>query len=223
MKNMILTALFGTAVIINAACTGTEPAANTTAANSTAKTNTAAPANAVAAPTNTAAPANTTTGANTAKADNDEVPALVTAVFPDAQSVTTQHKDLTEEQIKEIKEEMKVTAVEAEHHSYLAFKTEGGTRKQTGAATVVNASGKDFVVIYENKAGEPVIKEVRSDGVPAAFLTQFAGKSHDNDKLELGADLKANGAEDKLAKAATDAIRVDAMIMALLYGTGHKH
>ena len=66
------------------------------------------------------------------------------------------------------------------------------------------------------------MKEVRGEGVPAAFLAQFAGKNHD-DKFQIGGDLKANGVEEKLAKAIAEAVRVDAMTMQTLYGAPDKH
>ena len=58
--------------------------------------------------------------------------------------------------------------------------------------------------------------------MPAGFLSQFAGKGHDDDLL-LGADIKANGAKDDLAKAITDAIRIDVLSMQALYGKAHTH
>jgi len=109
----------------------------------------------------------------------------------------------------------------------LAFSTTGGTRKQLGAATVIKADGEDFVIVYENKDGSPVIKELRDGGgggtMPSPlFLKQFVGKGHDNDLL-LGADIKANGANEAQAKAITEAVRVDVLTMQALYGAAHKH
>ena len=79
-----------------------------------------------------------------------------------------------------------------------------------------------MVIVYDNKDGSPVIKEIRTDGVPAPFLAQFAGKGHDNDLL-LGADIKASGANEAQAKAITEAVRVDVLTMQALYGAAHKH
>ena len=79
-----------------------------------------------------------------------------------------------------------------------------------------------MVIVYDSKDGSPVIKEVRAEGVPAAFLAQFAGKGHDDDLL-LGADIKANGANEAQAKAITEAIRVDVLTMQALYGAAHTH
>ncbi len=181
--------------------------------------------------TNTA-PANqtktATNGTNTAAANNavapkkdEDTPASVKAAFPDA-SFTKQHKDIPKEQIALIEKETNAKVPDTDHHSYLAFSAAGGARKQIGAATVVEAGGKEFVIIYDNKEGRPFVKEVRGEGVPAAFLAQFAGKNHD-DKFQIGGDLKANGVEEKLAKAIAEAVRVDAMTMQTLYGAPDKH
>ena len=67
-----------------------------------------------------------------------------------------------------------------------------------------------------------MIKEVRGDGVSSDFLKQFAGKGHD-DKFQIGADLKANGADEKQAKAIAEAIHIDAITMQTLYGAAHAH
>ncbi len=152
----------------------------------------------------------------------DETPSQVKAAFPDAQSFTTQHKDVAADKIAEIEKTTGGKVPEKDHHSYLAFSTVGGKRTQIGAATVIKAGGKDIVVIYENKNGSPAIKEVRADGVAKEFLAQFAGKGHD-DKLQIGADLKANGADEAAAKAIADAVRVDQATMQSLYGSAHDH
>jgi len=166
--------------------------------------------------------ANTTTNntANTTKAD--DTPAAVKAVFPDAQSFTTQHNDIPADKIASVEKDTSSTVPDKDHHSYLAFSTTGGTRKQIGAATVVKVEGRDVIVIYDNKDGSPVIKEIRADGVPAPFLAQFAGKGHD-DKFQVGADVKANGVEEGLAKAIAQAVRIDSMTMQTLYGAAHSH
>jgi len=169
--------------------------------------------------TNTASNAATT---NTAPKTDNDAPASVKAVFPDAQSFTTQHKDVSDAQIASIEKDTDSKVPDKDHHSYLAFSTAGGARKQVGAATVVKVGDKDVIVVYDNKDGSPVIKEVRADSVPAPFLAQFAGKGHDNDLL-LGADIKASGANEAQAKAITEAVRVDVLTMQALYGSAHKH
>ena len=177
--------------------------------------------NTVATNTTSNTISNAATTHSAPKSDND-APASVKAVFPDAQSFTTQHKDVSDEQIASIEKDTGSKVPDKDHHSYLAFSTAGGTRKQIGAATIVKVSGKDVVVVYDNKDGSPIIKEVRADGVPAPFLAQFAGKGHDNDLL-LGADIKASGANEAQAKAITEAVRVDVLTMQALYGSAHKH
>ena len=170
--------------------------------------------------TNTA----TKTAENTATAPKkeEEAPAAIKAVFPDAESITKQHKDIPKEAIADIEKDAGAKAPDTDHHSYLAFKTEGGTRKQIGAATLVKADGKDAVIIYDSKDGSPFIKEVKIDGVAADFLKQFSGKGHDS-KMQIGQDLKANGVDEKTAKAIAEAVRVDAMTMQALYGKAHSH
>lgn len=179
--------------------------------------------------TNTTANVNKTTNGNAAVVVNsgetksaDDAPASIKAAFPDAQSFTKQHKDIPKDAIADIEKDTGAKVPDTDHHSYLAFSTTGGARKQIGAATVVTAGGKDLVVVYDNKDGNPAIKEVRGDGVSADFLKQFAGKGHD-DKFQIGADLKANGADEKQAKAIAEAIRIDAITMQNLYGKAHAH
>jgi len=177
--------------------------------------------NAVATNTATNAASNAATTNAAPKSDND-APASVKAVFPDAQSFTTQHKDIPADKIASIEKDTDSKVPDKDHHSYLAFSTAGGARKQVGAATIVKIEGRDVIVVYDNKDGSPIIKEVRADGVPAPFLAQFAGKGHDNDLL-LGADIKASGANEAQAKAITEAVRVDVLTMQALYGSAHKH
>ncbi len=203
MKQILILSAIAVSLSIASACSSSPETATT---NRTANTTTA----------NTA----TTNAANTTKAD--DTPAAVKAVFPDAQSFTTQHKDVPADKIASIEKDTSSKVPDKDHHSYLAFSTAGGARKQIGAATVVKADGKDVIIVYDNKDGSPVIKEVRADGVPAPFLAQFAGKGHDNDLL-LGADIKASGANEAQAKAITEAVRVDVLTMQALYGAAHKH
>ena len=206
-KKTILTSLILTVVLgLAAACSSSaDTATSTTGANKSA--------------TN----ANAATAAHTgaAKAD-EETPATVKAVFPGAQSFTKQHKDVPKDAIETIEKDTGAKVPDTDHHSYLAFSTTGGARKQIGAATVVKADGKDVVIVYDSKDGSPVIKEVRAENVPAPFLTQFAGKGHD-DKFEFGAKIKANGADEATAKAIVSAIAVDVLTMQALYGAAHSH
>ena len=160
---------------------------------------------------------------NTAPAKpDDETPSQVKAAFPDAQSFATQHKDIPQNSIAEIEKDSGGKVPDTDHHSYLAFSTAGGTRKQIGAATVVKAEGKDLVIVYENKSGSPYIKEIRAEGVPATVLSQFVGKGHD-DKFVFGSEIKANGLDESAAKAITTAVKIDVLTMQALYGAAHTH
>ncbi|MEO7658415.1 MAG: hypothetical protein ABIV48_02265 [Pyrinomonadaceae bacterium] len=203
MKTIILTSLISTGLFVSACSSSSTTNVNSTAAGNKATTN-SAPANAP----------------ETAKAD--DVPASVKAAIPSAQTFTTQHKDLSDAQITSIEKDTSSKVTEKDHHSYLAFSTASGPRTQVGAATVVKAAGKEFVIVYDNKDGSPVIKEVKAEGFPAGFLSQFAGKGHDNDLL-LGVDIKANGAKEDEAKSVTEAIRIDVLTMQALYGSAHSH
>lgn len=144
------------------------------------------------------------------------------AVFPDAQSITKDHKDLTPAQIAEIEKETSSKLPDTDHHAYLAFSTSGGARKQIGAASELSVGGKHVVVVYESRNGLPYIKEVRADNLAQPFLDQFKGKGHD-DKYQIGQDLKAQGVDDATAKAIASAIHVDIMTMETLYGAAHTH
>ena len=215
MKSLKFLAIIGFSAFVGlaAACSG-ETTTTTTSNTSTVN----APAKNTAVVTNSDA-ANTTT---TAEKPGEETPAAVKAAFPDGSSFTKQHKDMTPAQIAAIQKETGAKVPDTDHHSFLAFSTAGGARKQIGAATVVEANGKNVVIVYDNKEGRPFVKEIRADGIAAAFLSQFAGKNHD-DKFLVGTDLKANGVDDATAKAIAEAVRVDAMTMQTLYGAADKH
>ena len=204
MKILIFVTVI-TASLLSLACSGgsTNTSPNTATANK-------APANSTAA--NNAAP----------PAKADEVPASVKAALPGAQTFTAMHKELTDAQIASIEKDKGGKVTEKDHHSYPGFSTVNGTKTQLGSVTIVKAAGKEILVVYENKEGSPSIKEIKAEGVPAGFLSQFAGKGHDDDLL-LGADIKANGAKDDVAKAITDAVRIDVLSMQALYGKAHTH
>lgn len=211
MKKILILGVLAAASSFAAACASNQPATNAG--------NTAAPN----AATINAASSNQAAGANhSGTSATDETPATVKAAFPGAQSFTVQHKDVSEKAVADIEKDAGGKVPERDHHSYLAFTSAGGTRKQIGAATVVKAAGRDVVIVYENKKGLPYIKEVRTEGVPTQFLAQFAGKGHD-DSILVGADLKTNGADEATAKAIADAVRVDAITMQTLYGAAHTH
>ena len=198
MKKLVILVLVSSLAALAAACSTTETA------NKTAPANTA-PAN--AAPKTAA---------------KDDVPPSVHAVFPDAQSITKDHKDLTPAQIASIEKETSSKLPDTDHHAYLAFSTSGGGRKQIGAASELNVGAKHVVVVYESRSGLPYIKEVRGEGLAQPFLDQFKGKGHD-DKFQIGQDVKAQGVDDATAKAVAAAIHVDIMTMETLYGAPHTH
>ena len=166
----------------------------------------------------------TASAAKDGNAKADDIPAAVRAAFPNAQSITKRHKDLTAAQVAHVEKQSGVKLADKDHHSYLAFASEGGGRKQLGAATLVTAHGHEVVVVYVSENGSPMIKEVHgeSGGIPHAFLDQFKGKGHDN-KLRLGQDIKAQGVDEATARALTDAIRLDVVTMQTLYGAAHSH
>lgn len=207
MKKLTFLAIIGLAAIVGFAGACSSTSDNTTKTNQ--------------APTSTGVTSNTNT-ANTAAKKEEDVPASIKAVFPDAQSFTKSHKDIPKDAIADIEKDTGAKVPDTDHHSYLAFSMTGGTRKQIGAATIVKAGGKELVVVYDSKDGSPIIKEVRGDGISAEFLKQFAGKGHD-DKFTFGNTIKANGVDETTAKAITSAIAVDMMTMQALYGTAHTH
>lgn len=213
IMNKITTALpgliIGSLAAFGAACSSTEPATNR-ATTSNANTTTTA---------NTAPPSATTSS----HATNDDTPAAVRAALPEAQTFTTQHKDIPAATISSIEKETGAKIVDADHHSYLAFSTAGGARRQVGAATVVTVDNQEMVIIYDSKNGSPVIREVRGGNVAPAFLTQFKGKGHD-DALTFGRDITAaGGVNQATAKAVTAAIKQDVLAMQALYGAAHSH
>ncbi len=191
------------------------------AAACSSASNTTTTTNANRATTNTA---NTTVAGNTTTAPKkeDEAPASVKAAFPEGTTFTMLHKEMPPAQVTEIEKAAGAKLPGTDHHNFAAFSAAGGARKQIGAATVVKADGKDVVIVYENKNGSPAIKEVRSEGVPAPFLAQFAVKGHD-DKFAVGGDIKTNGADDATAKAIAQAVRIDSTTMQMLYGAAHSH
>lgn len=168
------------------------------------------------------APANPTAANRAAPAKADDIPASVKAALPAAQTFSALHKELTDAQIASIEKDTGGKLSEKDHHSYPGFSTVDGAKTQIGSVSIVKAAGKEIIVVYENKEGSPSIKEIKVEGVPAGFLSQFAGKGHDN-ALLLGADIKANGAKDDMAKAITDAVRIDLLTMQTLYGKSHAH
>lgn len=204
MNKIIATALLGSLTLFGAACSSNEPAANR-----------APTSNANTATTNTTTPVTTTP-------TTDDTPAAVRAALPEAQSFTTQHKDIPAATVSSIEKETGTTIADIDHHSYLAFSTAGGARRQVGAATIINADGQEFVIIYDSKNGSPVIRGVRGGSLAPDFRDQFKGKGHD-DALTLGKDIKAIGTPQATAKSITTQIKSDVMAMQALYGAAHSH
>ena len=153
---------------------------------------------------------------------DEETPSAIKSAFNENVTFTKQHKDISGEQAAAIEKGAGAKPNDTDFHSYLASTTENGTRKQVGVATMTEADGKEIVIVYDNKEGQPIIKEVRADGVAKDFLAQFAGKGHDS-KLKLGEDVKPNGVDEKTAKAMADAVRVDVWTIQTLYGSSHSH
>lgn len=213
MNRITLMTITGAAAVLSAFAVGcsTGSVANNTGQGATRPAANANAGNANPAPANSAH-----------SQPGDETPAQVKSALPEAQSFTTQHKDVPQIAIADIEKDTGGKVPDKDHHSYLAFSSAGGTRKQIGAATVVKADGKELVIVYENKDGSPYIKEVKTDGVPAPFLAQFAGKGHD-DKFAFGTEIKANGLDEAAAKSITTAIKVDVLTMQALYGKAHTH
>ncbi len=209
MKKFTFLAIIGLAAIVGlagACSSGSTPSTTTNTTNNQATTNTAQPTNA----------------ATSAKTD-DETPAAVKAVFTDAQSFTTQHKDVPADKIASIEKDSGGKVPDKDHHSYLAFATKDGKRTQIGAATVLKVDGKEVIIIYESKNGMPTIKEVRADGVAKEFLAQFAGKNHDT-RIKFGEDIKLVGdVSEAIAKSITQSVRIDVLTMEALYGAAHSH
>lgn len=205
MKKLILIALVAWLAALGTACSTDKEAAS-------GNTSTAS------------APATASPAASTADSKSDDIPAAVRAALPNVQSITKQHKDLTAAQIASVEKQSGLKLGDKDHHSYLAFANEGGARKQIGAATLVKANGHEVVIVYTSEKGSPIVKEVHgeSGGVSHAFLDQFKGKGHD-DKLRLGQDIKAQGWDEAMARALTDAIRLDVVTMQTLYGAAHSH
>lgn len=196
-------------------------AAFSTACSSGGNTNVPTTTNTTNGSTTTATPL--ADAAHTAK---DDIPASVRAALPDAQTFSKQHKDLSAPTIAEMEKATGAPVTDRDHHAYLAFSTQGGARRQVGAATIVKAGGGEFVIVYDSREGMPVIREVRTDtgsNLPRAFLDQFKGKDHDA-AITLGNDIKAaGGIEEATARQVTSAIKADVLAMQSLYGAAHAH
>ena len=211
MNKLFALILVGTLAGLSAACAS---GSNTTAPTTTTNT------------TNSTVSTTSTPATNAAHSGNDDIPASVRAALPDAQSFSMQHKDIPAGTISEMERATGTPVTDRDHHSYLAFSTQGGARRQVGAATVVNAGGGELVIVYDSRNGMPVIREVRasnSSNLPAALLDQFRGKDHDA-PITFGNDIRAaGGVEEATARQVTSAIKADVLAMQALYGAAHTH
>ena len=158
----------------------------------------------------------------------DETPAAVKAAFPDAQTISKQHKDLTAGQIASIEKESGSKLGDTDFHSYVAYGMQNGKRAQLGAATVVDVTGAgepmQLVVVYTNDIEIKKVTPVKGSGDVAtpAFLDQFVGKDHDQ-KFHVGEDIKYSGSNKAAADAVTHALKRDILAMQTLYGKAHSH
>lgn len=162
------------------------------------------------------------------EAAGDETPAAIKAAFPDAQSISELHKDLTPKQITTIEKESGVKLGDTDFHNYVAFGMKDGKRAQLGAATVAEVQGAgepvQLVVVYTNDIAIRSITPIKGSGdfLSAAFLGQFAGKDHD-EKFHVGEDLKYSGSNKTAAEAVAHALKRDILAMQTLYGKAHGH
>jgi outer membrane murein-binding lipoprotein Lpp len=159
---------------------------------------------------------------NQQETQKEEIPEAIKKVFPEAQSFVKRRNELSQQQFESIEKDTGTKLSSREHYSYLAFTTKDGKRVQLGAATLINISGKDLIIVYESKDGMPTIKQIRFEGLPEKFLAQFVGKNHDS-KIKFGEDIKANGVSEEQAKTLTQAVRADVLIMEAIYGKPHSH
>ncbi len=217
MKQFLTLSLASFLLFTTAACSSGE---NTT---SNANTTNAPTANRNSANAN--APTAPATSNNHGGPTTDETPASVRAAISDAQTFTTQHRDIPQATVTEVERETGASITDRDHHAYLAFSTTGGARRQVGAATVIQTDAGEMVIVYDSRNGMPVIREIRtsSANVPAAFLDQFKGKTHD-DAVTLGRDIHATGSvSEAQARSITTAVKRDVLIMQALYGAAHSH
>ena len=159
------------------------------------------------------------------EASNNEVPAEVKAAFPEAASVTIQHKDLTTKQIASIEKDSGAKIGGVDFHSFVAHDS---SHKQIGAATLTDVEGAGgpvrLVVVYTNDGNIKKITPVTGSGdvVSAAFLDQFVGKGH-HGKFHVGDDIKYDGPNQAAAQAVAHAVKRDVLAMHTLYGKEHGH
>ncbi len=160
-----------------------------------------------------------------AAAGNGEVPAEVKAAFPEAASITLQHKDLTDKQIASIEKESGAKLSDKDFHSYVAH---DGSHKVVGTATLTDVEGAgepvQLLVVYTDDGKIKKVTPVKGsiDVGSSSFLDQFIGKDHD-DAFHVGTDLKYDGSNQGAAQAVAHAVKRDVLAMHALYGKEHGH
>lgn len=166
-------------------------------------------------------PSNTTTKS----VDANEVPTEAKAAFPEAQTVTAQHKELTSEQIASIEKKSGAKLSGEDFHSFVAHDS---SRKQLGLATLTDVEGSGstvrLLVVYTNDLKVKKVTPVEGSGdvVSLAFLGQFAGKDHDQ-PFHVGEDVEYGGKNRVAAEAVAHALKRDVLAMQALYGKTHGH
>lgn len=173
-----------------------------------------------AAGTGCGKPSNTTT-----KSAANEVPTEVKAAFPEARTVTAQHKELSSGQITSIEKE---SGAKLRGEDFQSFVAHDSSRKQLGLATLTDverSGGKvRLLVVYTNDLKIKKVTPVEGSGdlVSVAFLGQFIGKDHD-EAFHVGKDIEYNGKNRVGAEAIAHALKRDLLAMQTLYGQSHGH
>lgn len=159
------------------------------------------------------------------EAQQEEVPAQVKAAFPEAQSVSLQHKDLTSGQISSIEKEAGAKLADSDFHSFVAHDS---SHKQIGSATLTEVEGAgepaQLLVVYTNDVTINKVTPLKGSGdvVSPSFLDQFVGLDH-HSVFHVGDDLKYDGANKDAAQAVAHAVKRDVLAMQALYGKKHGH
>jgi hypothetical protein len=157
------------------------------------------------------------------EANSDEVPAEVKAAFPEAASVTLQHKDLTARQIASIEKDSGAKIGGVDFYSFVAH---DGSHKEVGVATLTDVEGAGspvrLVVVYTTDLKIKKVTPAKGSGdvVSPAFLDQFVGKDHQS-KFHVGDDIKYDGPNQDGAQAVAHAVKRDVLAMQALYGKAH--
>ena len=181
------------------------------------------------ATSNTASkPATANANQPTTTGKEEDTPAAVKAAFPDAQTISKQHEDLSASQIASIEKGSGAKLGDTDFHSFVAYGTKDGKRAQLGAATLVDVTGASepmqLVVVYTNDIEIKKVTPVKGSGDVASpmFLDQFVGKDHDQ-PFHVDKDIKYSGNNKAAAEAVAHALKRDILAMQTLYGKAHTH